>query len=400
MKLDHLMVMRASNDRSSESVVHKWRILDAVIVAKDRLGVPQRAIIVLRALLSCHQETMLSGDGLVAFPSNDQLSHRTQGMSHATLRRHLAALVDAGLIVRRDSPNGKRFARKSRDGEIEVAFGFDLGPLVARAEEIQALAEEVLAEQMALHRAREKLTICRRDVGVLIATGMAEGVEIPLASGLPSDWMEVNELFRAIVARIPRRASVAMLEGLGGELAKLAEQVEMVLTVDAKQQAMSANAVVFERQHTDSNPQSSIESEPDLRGGRVAAPLAADKDPGAPQSRSRSEGSFPLRMVLEACPDVVDYAKDGIASWRDFLATANVVRPLLGVSPSAWQDAQEAMGEVYAAIALACVLQKGLLINSAGGYMRELTRKAEVGEFSVGPMLMALWTHRSGRKSA
>ena len=55
-------------------------------------------------------------------------------MPASTLRRLLAVLVEAGLIVRRDSPNGKRYARKGRGGEITLAFGFDLAPLVVRAE--------------------------------------------------------------------------------------------------------------------------------------------------------------------------------------------------------------------------------------------------------------------------
>ncbi len=102
------------------------------------------------------------------------------------------------------------------------------------------------------------------------------------------------------------------------------------------------------------------------------------------------EGSYPLGMILDACPDIVDYAKGGIANWRDFMATAAVVRPMLGVSPSAWEQAQAAMGEIQAAIVVAAILQKGAAINSAGGYLRELTRKAEAAEFSIGPMLMAL----------
>ena len=105
-------------------------------------------------------------------------------------------------------------------------------------------------------------------------------------------------------------------------------------------------------------------------------------------------------MVLDACPDMVDYAKGGISNWRDFLATANVVRPLIGVSPSAWEEAQSAMGEVYAAIVLACILQKGPTINSAGGYIRELSRKSQAGEFSIGPMLMALISSRKREKKS
>jgi replication initiation protein RepC len=105
-------------------------------------------------------------------------------------------------------------------------------------------------------------------------------------------------------------------------------------------------------------------------------------------------------MVLDACPDVVDYAKGGISNWRDFLATTSVVRPLIGISPSAWEEAQTAMGEVFAAIVVAAILQKGAAINNAGGYLRDLTRKAEAGQFSVGPMLMALLSGRKREKKS
>jgi replication initiation protein RepC len=95
-------------------------------------------------------------------------------------------------------------------------------------------------------------------------------------------------------------------------------------------------------------------------------------------------------MVLKACPDLADYAKGGISSWRDFLAAAVVVRPMLAISPSAWEEAQTVMGEAAAAVVVACILQRATAIKSAGGYLRELTRKAEAGQFSLGPMLMAL----------
>ena len=104
-------------------------------------------------------------------------------------------------------------------------------------------------------------------------------------------------------------------------------------------------------------------------------------------------------MVLEACPDAIDYARGGdIANWRDFLGVAEVIRPMLGISPSAWEAAQAAMGEGVASIVLACLLQKGSAIVSPGGYLRDLTRKAEANEFSVGPMLMALLAGRKKEK--
>ena len=63
--------------------------------------------------------------------------------------------------------------------------------------------------------------------------------------------------------------------------------------------------------------------------------------------------AFPLGMVLEACPDLADYARHGISQWPDFLAAATMVRPMLGISPSAWGDACDVLGEVQACIVLA-----------------------------------------------
>ena len=108
--------------------------------------------------------------------------------------------------------------------------------------------------------------------------------------------------------------------------------------------------------------------------------------------------SFPLGMVLDACPDIVDYAKGGIANWRDFSATAAVVRTMLGISPSAWEEAQAALGPEDAAVVVAAMLQRAEAIHSAGGYLRGLTEKARAGQFSVGPMLMALIRARTRDK--
>jgi replication initiation protein RepC len=65
-------------------------------------------------------------------------------------------------------------------------------------------------------------------------------------------------------------------------------------------------------------------------------------------------------------------------------------RPMLGISPSDWEEANEVLGPPDAAVVLAAILQRSSLINSAGGYLRNLTEKARAGAFSLGPMLMSL----------
>lgn len=392
LSLAHVASQAVAKARPLDKAVHKWNVFRAICTAKARIGVSERALAVLDALLSFHPETALTGEDLIVFPSNQQLSLRAHGMAPATLRRHLAVLVDAGLIVRRDSPNGKRYARKDRAGEIERAFGFDLSPLVARADEFEAWAEEVRAEERALKLVRERITLCRRDIAKMIATGIEEGVPTQLRGQGPADWMEIHGLYRAIVERIPRNASRPTLERVAEDLAVLADEILILLEAQAKTSFPIANESQTERHKQNSNPDSPIDLEPRFQKSRGVG-IEPRTEPARPP-----EGAYPLGMILDACPDIIDYARGGISNWRDFMATIAVVRPMLGISPSAWEEAKSAMGEVQAAVVVAAILQRGTAINSAGGYIRDLTRKAQAGAFSIGPMLMALIGKRKGEK--
>jgi replication initiation protein RepC len=384
LTLAHVATQAAASARPPDKVVHKWKVFKAVCVARPRIGVSERALAVLNALISFYPDTTLTGeDDLIVFPSNELLCLRTHGMPASTLRRQLAALVDAGLIVRRDSPNGKRYARKGRGGEIKLAFGFDLAPLVVRAEEFEAMAHEIEAEIRAIKLAKERITLCRRDIAKMIATGIEEGVPTRRAGQGPASWEELHAAFRGLVEGVSRSARKEELEFAADALSVFAEDVLNLLETQAKETNTSANESPDERHKQNSNPNSPIELEPSPQEGRAAR---AELNPRTP---AVTERTYPLGMVLSACPDIVDYAKGRIANWRDFLATAAVVRPMLGISPSAWEEARTVMGEVEAAVVVACLLQRSSTIQSAGGYLRELTRKAGEGEFSLGPILMA-----------
>jgi len=399
----------AARPGASETVVHKWRLYRALTEAKEPLGVTDRALSVLHALLSFHQETALtlpagekageaysSGPGIVVFPSNKELSIRAHGMAPATLRRHLACLVDAGLIIRRDSPNGKRFARRGQGGTIEDAFGFDLMPLVARAAEIENLAEEVRAENRATALLREKITLTRRDIAKMIATGMEEGV--------PGDWEGFHLRYATLSGRYARNLLRPDLEALASELTALAAEIRKLLENHVKPKNMSGNESQSER-HIQNQTTNMFELEPSLREGRGEPSDLDDQKPGAPsapeleivgagapkpEQKPPTPRTYPLGMVLEACPDILDFASGGISSWRDLATTAAVVRKAIGVSPDAWAQALEVLGEHDTSIVIAAILQRGEEIKSAGGYLRVLTAKARAGEFSLGPVLMAL----------
>ena len=359
---------------------------------------------------------------LIVFPSNRALSLRAHGMAEKTLRRHLAALVDAGLIFRRDSPNGKRYARKDAEGKARFsdAFGFDLTPLVTRAAEFDNLAERLRQAQKALRLTKERISLYRRDIAKLIACGLDEALEGP--------WEAYRQRFMGLVTPLRRLRDVADIEALGGDLAALRGDVNNTLERYIKSQDMTGNDGHNDRHQSNSSSQWLLDSEPAFtKAGANIEPDAATAPPPTLEAALECEEpidksdppQFPLAMVLDACPDVADYAPPGpIRQWSAFISAVRVLRPMLGISPDAWREAVEVMGEAHAAIVVASILQRGEhssealvepgpnpgstlitvngspAIKSPGGYLRALTDKAREDQFALGPMLMALLGQR------
>jgi replication initiation protein RepC len=428
-----LRVRRAVEDAGKPgsdipAAVNKWQLFRTLTEIRERLGVSDRSLSVLNALLSFHPETALSlpklragatradnetGEGasgscdLVVFPSNRQLAQRAHGMAPKTLWRHLTALVEGGLIIRRDSPNGKRYARKDASGQerFSDAFGFDLTPLVARAAEFEAVAEELRTAQKRRALIRERISLMRRDVSKKVALGLDEG--------LPGDWESYRQRAIALMTPLRRIREYRDLETLATELATLCAETAKALELHINAQNLPSNDRQNGQHQSNSNTQLITEFEPAPKGeGGVGEASRAEVDAAMDQVETKA---YPLGMVMEACPDIRDYGPGRkVRTWSDFLAAAGAVRPMIGISPDAWREAQAVLGQVDAHVVVATILQRSIhsseaesgpgpvagsamiivngspAIQSAGGYLRALTEKARAGKFALGPVLMAL----------
>lgn len=368
----------ATADIKQGKTVQKWKVFRDISAAIDQLGIQPTSVAVLDALLSFYPDNELRQDAkLIVFPSNRQLALRAHGISEAALRRHVAILVESGLIFRKDSANGKRYARKNNAGEIESAFGFDLSPLLARSEELALMAQQVMADRAIFRTARENLTICRRDVRKLISAAMDEGAD--------GDWQSIEEIYVRLVGTIPRAPSLSAVQACLEEMDMLREEIINRLEMQVNSPDISGNAAQDERHIQNSQPKSFNELEPGSKKEQET------KSSEIVRLKPDAVKTFPLGLVMKACPTIADYGPGGgIGSWRDLMLAAVVVRSTLGVSPSAYQDACDIMGPENAAIAIAGILERANMINSAGAYLRDLTRRTERGEFSLGPMIMAL----------
>jgi len=292
-------------------------------------------------------------------------------MADATLRRHLAALVDAGFILRQDSPNGKRYARRAKGGDVQIAFGFSLAPLLARACELETAAEQVRAEKTALREMREQLTLLRRDITKL--------VEFAAEEQLAGNWQDIRHRFRVIVDSIPRRAEQEELAALVESLHSIRAEIDNALKIHENVQNLRGNESQNERQQIESNPDSHFEkATAEFIDQRVNEITSAQTEP-----------TVSLDMVLRSCPEITAYAVSSIRHWQDLANTAEKVRSFLGIDGKLYDLAKKVLGPHNASIVIAYILQRYEQIQSAGGYLRILTEKAANGSFSIRPMLMA-----------
>lgn len=365
--------------------VNRWVIYKQLCVAKSALKLNDRCLAVLSSLLSFLPEDELNEKGgLVVFPSNRQLSLRAHGMPESTLRRHLAFLVEARIIERKDSPTRKRYAHKDREGQVELAFGFSFAPLLDRASEIAAIADKILADQKALKRFRDEVSVLRRDIASIFAEAAQE------TGKLCESLEDVFVRFREVVDAIPRRASLAQLSTVMTKLDVIRGELDNTLKTKGNALELSGSVAQFERQHNESLPESLFESQ----NGKMIDLITPSPDCFVPLSlerkhQFRGSPSISLDQVLRICPDIREYGLNGIGTWRELLDASRIVSGFLGISHSAYQEAVHFMGAESASTVIAWILQKLASINSPGGYLRSLTEKAREGTFSIGQLLFS-----------
>ncbi|MHA7868001.1 MAG: plasmid replication protein RepC [Salipiger thiooxidans] len=231
----------------------KWQILRDLTAARARFGLSDRDITLLQALLSFHPGTRLdASEPLVIHPSNETICARANGMPCSTMRRHLARLVEAGLLVRRDSPNGKRYAR--RIAGTKVAFGFDLSPLLHRAAEIADEAASARALEQQRKALRETASLLRRDLAALVEFGAAEHSD-PL-------WDAFSDLARLTARQLRRKLDVDTLRDMVLELHDAVTRATALFASVAPE--MSSNDARNE-QHKQSSHKDNLDSEQTAR---------------------------------------------------------------------------------------------------------------------------------------
>lgn len=341
--------------------VNKWELLRELTVAQKAYDLTHRDLDVLQALLSFYPSNDLDMPEMVVFPSNRTLCERLNGMPCSTMRRHLGNLVASGLIRRKDSPNGKRYRRRSQMGG--QAFGFDLSPLPRNYSEILTHAEEFRREADTIAQLRETVSLMRRDLRALLSDCEDERVK---SNG--------NALL-AETARLLRRNLTLNL------LTDARQKLDVVLAALCPPPVETASSTKKMSINDDENEQHQQSQKKETNESVKGEDKAEEKAP-LPQTIS-------LRQVIMSCPELLSYATDPIGHWYGFVQLAEKVRPMMGICASAWSAAKTAMGSETAAITLGVILQRFGEIRSPGAYLRSLSSMATKGGLRIDAMLAA-----------
>ena len=414
-------------DGLPEGVTVPGQLLAAFKAAAPRLGLPPRLVHAVDWLFRFTQpQDWGRGGRPIVWPSAN-LQQEALGLSATQAKVLNRALIEAGVVTMKDSPNGKRYGVRDRAGQITEAYGFDLSPIAARHAEFVRLAEEARAERAEMGRLRRRATIARKGIAQILETAGEYGLG-------GEDWASLARETRTLakaLKKVERPEEMALgVESLERRQRGARERLEILLSEATTSSAKVAKSDPLGPEngpHQDTynpilNPQTDTVNNPILNpqtdtvianegcsapAGEAVPTQAAPEPPPAPQAAKparpeRVEGTV-LRLSTEElvrlAPRLRPYLTAPTPTWPAVVDAADWLRGELGVSKSLWGEACLAMGREEAAIAVAIVSAKpsGHFRSSPGGYFHGMVAKAKAGELNL---VRTIWGLRNRERRA
>jgi replication initiation protein RepC len=397
------------------------QLLGAFKAAAPRLGLSVRLVHAFDWLFRfTRAQDWEEGGRPVVWPSA-WMQQEALGLSESGVRNINRGLIDAGLITMKDSPNGKRYGMRDREGRITEAYGFDLSPIATRYPEFVRLAAEAKAERELIGRLRRRATIARKAIAQILETAAEYGfdgeewsrlrhetralvqslrmVERPeeITIGVGSMERRQTEARRRLEQRLDAVNSAPMpAENCGHNIPTNQAFYPEKDTVMAHRKRKSASGSAMSGP-TPGVGQAGAEAQgrpgdehPSSRPTAESEPQTAPNDRSrTPPASGRTDSSTVMRLSIDEltvlAPRLRIYLKSPRPAWPEIVDAADWLRGELGVSKSLWGEACIAMGREQAAIAIAIVSAKPEthFRSTPGGYFHGMVAKAKTGELNL-----------------
>lgn len=290
----------------------------------------------------------LTADGRpVIYASNRAMCERAHGMELQTLQRGLRRLIEAGLIRRHTSPNGKRYTHRAADGTILEAFGIDISPLIERRAEIQELSASAHAQEIEMRILRDRLSCLRYNfaknspqedrIRALLRRGSASAGDFldliaALEAELGTDVIEPN--FPVHPAEIPTETK---------------KMTPSEYQIDAHQQNIKQN--IYDKKQVADHRNREVQVEPMI---------------------CMEEDLPDLETVFENCPSALEYSPYQINTWRDAIGLAFELAPHIGIRTELAARAGQKLGLHGFAMTIFVLVQRCNEISNAPGYLQRI----------------------------
>ena len=341
-----------------------------------------------------------------------------------SLNRHL---VELGLVVMRDSPNGKRYGRRGPQGRIVEAYGFDLSPIASRFAEFQAIAQAGREERARVARLKRRATIARNGIRQLLETADEQRI--------CSDEWEACRRTAAMASRGlagQRNAddmdmAVATLERIQCEMRLLLE-TSFTARTDLQPSTVSSsvdtnprgpenwphitttNQLINPKDTVIASEKKELPEGPHTRTVRLREGLAKKAVPfgrslTAKPPTERLDFGTVLKLtpneLTRLAPRLALYLRNSSPRWPEIVEAAEWLRDEMGIPRFIWGDACLALGREQAAVAVAIVSAKPHthFRRSAGAYFHGMISRAKAGELHLTRTIWAMRNQGKRRKA-
>jgi replication initiation protein RepC len=302
----------------------------------------------------------------IAWPSNDRLIELL-GVSRQRLKALIRELCEAGMLVMRDSPTGKRFGRRDADGRIAEAYGFDLSRLAQREAEFKQIAADAAIERNRKKELRKCTTQLKRCVAQTVDELDRQG----------DDRAALEELVRDAAALVKAAAACRSSDAL----APVVEALERLKA--------AADARLERYQKPPKNAREGQQNLPHIEDTNLTIFKIVDTTEPSKRSdvepiatpRPQETLEITPRELVAIAPRIAPYlATDcGPQAWPALVDAAYWLAAELGINRTLWARACELMGRYDTAVAVAIVSTRptSYFTSGPGGYFAGMVRKFE-----------------------
>ncbi|MDR7126680.1 plasmid replication protein RepC [Pseudotabrizicola sp. 4114] len=311
----------------------RFSLIEVIRKASTLLGLKAPVIGTLDALLSCLPPKRSHN---FVFASNATLAFKRNGISDRTIRRHITQLANAGLLMRSDSPNGKRFTKSDLSTGSILRFGFDLSPLFKSYDQICAMAEDCTRQASHISFLRTK-----------IRCAIARTRELDEANS------DTETALRALRRKLSAEELCNILDGFASDEENQATDTDADMSTKVEMSATDGQNV---RHHQNSKKE------------------LIDSDGAERVASAQSQGKeVTIRNLMEACNEAASYLQHPVESMADVIGHARTLAPMMGIDSAAYHAAEDRHGTIGTAVTVWSLLQLQGKIRKTGAYFRAIT---------------------------